>query len=119
MKLGFTWLDGWGRPRTQSRTIAAGTLHASIAPSRLSSSRMDVAALTRRLVDIESITGNEGPVGDFLCAELLRRGFQAEKMPVEGARHNVFATSPGHLRPAIVFSTHMDTVPPFVPCSEN
>jgi acetylornithine deacetylase len=80
---------------------------------------MDVAALTRRLVDIESITGNEGPVGDFLCAELLQRGFHAEKMPVEGARHNVFATSPGHLRLAIVFSTHMDTVPPFVPSSEN
>ena len=47
---------------------------------------MDVVALTRQLVDIESITGNEGPVGDFLHAELLRRGFNAEKIPVEGAR---------------------------------
>ena len=27
---------------------------------------MDVVSLTRQLVDIESITGNEGPVGDFL-----------------------------------------------------
>jgi acetylornithine deacetylase len=80
---------------------------------------MDIIALTRKLVDMESITGNEGPVGDFLQSELSRRGFQAEKMAVEGARHNVFATSPGHPRPDIVFSTHMDTVPPFIPSSED
>ncbi len=80
---------------------------------------MDVAAFTRQLVDIESITGNEGPVGDFLHGELLRRGFQAEKISVEGARCNVFAVVPGHPRPAIVFSTHMDTVPPFILSSED
>ena len=80
---------------------------------------MDVAAFTRQLVDIESITGNEGPVGDFLHRELLRRGFQAEKIPVEGARCNVFAVSSEQPRPAIVFSTHMDTVPPFIPSSED
>ncbi|MGC2183829.1 MAG: M20/M25/M40 family metallo-hydrolase [Terriglobales bacterium] len=80
---------------------------------------MDVAAFTRQLVDIESITGNEGPVGDFLHGELLRRGFQAEKIPVEGARCNVFAVSSEQERPAVVFSTHMDTVPPFIPSSED
>jgi acetylornithine deacetylase len=80
---------------------------------------MDIAALTRQLVDIESITGNEGPVGDFLHRELLRRGFQAEKIPVEGARCNVFAVSSEQPRPAVVFSTHMDTVPPFIPSSED
>jgi acetylornithine deacetylase len=80
---------------------------------------MDSVAFTRQLVDIESITGNEGPVGDFLCGELLRRGFQATKIPVEGARCNVFATSPEESRPAVVFSTHMDTVPPFIPSSED
>jgi acetylornithine deacetylase len=80
---------------------------------------MELAALIRPLVDIESITGNEGPVGDFLLGELGRRGFQAEKIPVEGARCNAFATSPGQPRPTIVFSTHMDTVPPFIPSSED
>ncbi|MGB9074824.1 MAG: M20/M25/M40 family metallo-hydrolase [Terriglobales bacterium] len=80
---------------------------------------MNLFALTRRLVDIESITPNEEAVGDFLCDELRRRGFEAQKMPVEGARANVLATSPGHPRPAIVFSTHMDTVPPFIPSSED
>src|SRR5882724_746434 len=80
---------------------------------------MDVAALTRQLVDIESITGNEGPLGDFLHSELFRRGFRAEKFPVDGARCNVFATWPQESRPAVVFSTHMDTVPPFIPSAED
>src|SRR3954447_3349818 len=80
---------------------------------------MDVVAFTRQLVDIESITGNEGPVGDFLHGELLRRGFQTEKTPVDGARCNVFAVYPEQPLPMIVFSTHMDTVPPFIPSSED
>ena len=80
---------------------------------------MDVSAFTRQLVDIESITGNEGRVGNFLHRELLRRGFQAEKIPVDGARCNVFAISSDQPRPLVVFSTHMDTVPPFIPSSED
>ncbi len=80
---------------------------------------MDLFALTRRLVDIESITPNEGAVGNFLCDELRRCGFEANKMLVEGARANVLAIWPGHPRPEIVFSTHMDTVPPFIPSSED
>jgi acetylornithine deacetylase len=80
---------------------------------------MDVAAFTRQLVDIESVTGNEGPVGDFLHRELGRRGFHAEKIPVEGTRCNVFARFPEDSRPKVVFSTHMDTVPPFIPSSED
>jgi acetylornithine deacetylase len=80
---------------------------------------MDVAAFTRALVDIESITGNEGRVGLFLQAELSRLGWAAKKMPVEGQRFNVFAFAPEAPRPAVVFSTHMDTVPPFIPSSED
>jgi acetylornithine deacetylase len=80
---------------------------------------MDVISFTRQLVDIESITGNEGRVGDFLHDELSRLGYHAKKMPVEGERCNVFAVSPQQPKPAIVFSTHMDTVPPFIPSSED
>ena len=80
---------------------------------------MDVAAFTRQLIDIESISGNEGRVGDFLHRELCRLGYEAKKMTVEGTRHNVFATAPEDPRPPIVFSTHMDTVPPFIPSSED
>jgi acetylornithine deacetylase len=79
---------------------------------------MDLFALTRRLIDIESITPNEGAVGDFLCDELRRRGFETRKMPVEGARANLLAWWPAHDRPEIFFSTHMDTVPPFIASSE-
>lgn len=80
---------------------------------------MDVVALTRQLVDIESITGNEALVGDAVHAELCRLGYQANKVPVEGKRCNVYATWPQQTRPAVVFSTHMDTVPPFIPSSED
>src|SRR5215813_6031024 len=80
---------------------------------------MDVVKFTRQLVDIESITGNEGPVGNLLCEELLRRGFEAGKVAVEGARQNVYATCAEHPQPEIVFSTHIDTVPPFIPSSED
>lgn len=80
---------------------------------------MDVVALTRELIDIESITGNEGPVGDFIHRELLRLGYQAKKVEVEGERHNVWATSPQQANPEVVFSTHMDTVPPFIRSSED
>jgi len=80
---------------------------------------MDLVALTRKLVDIESITGNEGLVGDAVHTELRHLGFESEKVPVEGHRCNVYATSPQHTRPEIVFSTHMDTVPPFIPSSED
>jgi len=80
---------------------------------------MDLFTLTRRLVDIESITPNEAAVADFLCDELRRREFDARKMPVEAGRANLLATWPGHDRPEIVFSTHMDTVPPFIASSED
>jgi acetylornithine deacetylase len=40
-------------------------------------------------------------------------------MPVEGERFNIYATSPEKANPDVVFSTHMDTVPPFIPSSED
>ena len=80
---------------------------------------MDLVAFTRQLVDVESITGNEGSVGNLLFHELETFGFQAEKIPVEGERCNIYATSAGHPHPEIVLSTHMDTVPPFIPSSED
>ncbi len=80
---------------------------------------MDAVAFTRALVDIESVTGNEGPVGNFLCQELKGMGYDAQKITAELERCNVLATSPGHPNPEVVFSTHMDTVPPFIPSWED
>jgi acetylornithine deacetylase len=79
---------------------------------------MDPIKLTRRLVDIESITGNEGAVGAELYEELVRLGYTTHKMPVAHERFNVVATL-DDVPPQVVFSTHMDTVPPFIPSSED
>jgi acetylornithine deacetylase/succinyl-diaminopimelate desuccinylase-like protein len=80
---------------------------------------MDLFALTRKLIDIESITGNESAVGVVLADELTALGYAVERMPVEGDRFNVWATYPDQPRPELAFSTHMDTVPPFIASSET
>lgn len=80
---------------------------------------MDALALTSHLVDIESITGNEAQAAEFLFRELCRLGYQAIKMPVEAGRFNVYAVSAEDPHPNVVFSTHIDTVPPFIPSSED
>jgi acetylornithine deacetylase len=76
--------------------------------------------LTRALIDIDSTTGKEGAVGDFLfryLEDLARTsGGAVERMAVEEGRFNVFAAWG---EPAVVLSTHMDTVPPFFPSSED
>ncbi len=77
----------------------------------------EIFALTRQLVDIESISGNEVGVGEFLLTKLRKLGFTAEKMPVEDSRFNLYASCG---KPAVVvFSTHIDTVPPFIVSSED
>jgi acetylornithine deacetylase len=82
---------------------------------------MNVFELTRSLVDIESITGNEENVGLFLFDHLsrlsTRYGGRIERMDVEPHRFNVFAQF-GE-RPVVTLSTHMDTVPPFFPSRED
>lgn len=80
---------------------------------------MNVIALTRKLVDVESITGNEARIGLVLADELQRLGYNVQRTMVEGERANVYATSPHEPNPAVVLSTHMDTVPPLIPSSEN
>ncbi|HVZ82184.1 MAG TPA: M20/M25/M40 family metallo-hydrolase [Terracidiphilus sp.] len=87
---------------------------------------IDPIRLTRQLVEIESTTYHEGAVGDFLAGFLSGRGWDVEKTPVSqpansgtnGPRWNVYGGRAGQT-PALVFSTHMDTVPPYVPFSED
>jgi acetylornithine deacetylase len=82
--------------------------------------------LTRQLIDIESTTYGEGAVGAFLAELLATRDFAVEKMHVaskgeDGAttdRFNVYATVRGE-QPEVVFSTHMDTVPPYFGSRED
>jgi acetylornithine deacetylase len=81
---------------------------------------MDIFALTRALIDIESVTGNERAIGELLFDHLStlasRTGGKVERMPVDRDRFNLFAAW-GH--PEVVLSTHMDTVPPFFSSSED
>lgn len=88
--------------------------------------RLDPILFTRQLVDIESTTYHEGEVGEFLAEFLAGRGWTVEKTPVpqpeesrnQGPRWNVYA-GPSSGDPELVFSTHIDTVPPFIPSSED
>ena len=81
---------------------------------------MNVLELTRALIEIESITPNEREIGNFLFGQLddLARRFDghAERIPVEENRDNVFVRFD---EPRVVLSTHMDTVPPFIPWRED
>lgn len=83
---------------------------------------IDPVALTRQLVDIESITENEAAVGHFLVAYLTDRDFRVEKTPVPHStgreRFNVYAGISTDT-PDVVLSTHIDTVPPFIPSRED
>jgi acetylornithine deacetylase len=81
--------------------------------------QMDLFALTRKLIDIESTTGMEGAVAEALTEELTQLGYDVEHIPVEGNRFDIWATHPGHPHPELALSTHMDTVPPFIASSET
>jgi acetylornithine deacetylase len=80
---------------------------------------MDPVALTRQLIDIESVTGKETAAATFLAGYLEEQGYVVERMMVEGERFNIFAKPANVNQPALVFSTHIDTVPPFLPSSED
>ncbi len=77
---------------------------------------MGILELTKTLVNIESITGNEGACAEFLRDHLAQRRFQVELQEVSPGRTNVLAL---HGSPKVVLSTHLDTVPPFFPASED
>jgi len=77
---------------------------------------MDALELTRALVALETPTGFEGPATDFLAETLRHAGYKVVRQPVSPGRQNLYAYREP---PALVFSTHLDTVPPYVPLSED
>lgn len=72
----------------------------------------------RKLVDIPSVSGNEGDVGRFLTEDLTAKGFSVTPQEVGPNRLNVYAVNP-NVAPRVVFCTHIDTVPPFYESSED
>jgi acetylornithine deacetylase len=79
--------------------------------------QIDVFRLTRELIDIPSVTGEESEVGTFLSQLLERLGYQVELQEVTSSRANVIATMGA--APRVALATHMDTVPPHIASRED
>jgi acetylornithine deacetylase len=77
---------------------------------------MDVLELTRALVALETPTGSEQPAIDLLDGVLRRAGYRTTRQGVSPGRDNLYAYREA---PALVFSTHVDTVPPHLPLAED
>ncbi len=82
---------------------------------------MNLFELTRALIDIESISGNEERVGRYLYNYLAplaaRYDGAVELIEVAPQRFNLLAFWGPRLD--VTLSTHLDTVPPFFPSSED
>jgi acetylornithine deacetylase/succinyl-diaminopimelate desuccinylase-like protein len=62
------------------------------------------------LGNIDSPTGSEGPVGEYVFDWLSRQGIKARKVALMPDRPNVIGTLPGSGRgKSLVFNSHMDT----------
>lgn len=77
---------------------------------------MNVFELTRALIEIPSISGDEGSVARFLGRYLGDAGFEVELSDIGDDRPNVYARRG---EPDVVLSTHIDTVPPYVEFRED
>ncbi|HVZ78515.1 MAG TPA: M20/M25/M40 family metallo-hydrolase [Gemmatimonadaceae bacterium] len=72
----------------------------------------DVVALAAELLARQSPTGAEASAVDFVSRWLVARGWNVELQEVARGRANVWASRAGH---GVTLSTHLDTVPPYVP----
>lgn len=78
----------------------------------------DLIKYIRNLVDIPSVTGDEGALAGELQKDLTARGFAVEMQEAAPGRWNVYARDGSEL-PRVVLCTHLDTVPPFYASSED
>ncbi|MCE2900518.1 MAG: M20/M25/M40 family metallo-hydrolase [Gemmatimonas sp.] len=72
----------------------------------------DVVTLATELLSIESTTGRERAAVDFASSWCVSRGWNVSLQEVEPGRSNLWAKRRGG---GVTLSTHLDTVPPFVP----
>ncbi len=70
--------------------------------------------LLRELIDTHSTTGDEAGVAAILERELGADGYTVGRQQVVPDRDNLFAIVDGE-SPRLLFSTHIDTVPPHIP----
>jgi acetylornithine deacetylase len=85
----------------------------SRSPAPFPADRTDVVALAGWLMSIDSTSGTEGALTGALGAALEGRGWRVTRIPVTTGREDLLCTAgPG---PYVTLSTHLDTVPPFIP----
>jgi len=78
---------------------------------------MDLFELTRSLMCVPSTSGDEEAVGFWLRDHLETLGWVVELQSVSENQNNVIATL--NDTPRVWFSTHLDTVPPFISPTED
>ena len=78
---------------------------------------MQLIELTKSLMTIPSVSGSEEAVGFWLRDHLAGLGWTVELQPVSENQNNVIAYL--NDTPRVWLSTHMDTVPPFIPPTED
>ena len=74
---------------------------------------LNVVDVALDLMRIESTSGHEGEVIAFVERLLASRDWQTTRIPVTPGRDDVFATAGP--APLVTLSTHLDTVPPYIP----
>ncbi len=72
----------------------------------------DVVSLAAELLAIPSPTRDEGRAVEFISRWLIARGWNVTLQEVSAGRSNVWASRRGG---GVTLSTHLDTVPPYVP----
>lgn len=72
--------------------------------------------LTLQLCALDATTGNENASIDFLDKHLSQQGWKTQRQPVgpQKGRDNLWAFS-SEAPPEVIFCTHVDTVPAFIP----
>ncbi|MFN0277469.1 MAG: M20/M25/M40 family metallo-hydrolase [Pyrinomonadaceae bacterium] len=78
---------------------------------------MDLFELTKSLMNIPSVSGDEEAVGIYLRDHLESLGWTVELQKVSANQNNVIAFL--NDTPRVWFSTHIDTVPPFIAPTED
>jgi acetylornithine deacetylase len=76
----------------------------------------DVVALAAELLAIQSSTGAESDIVEYVSRWLIGRGWNVELQEVTKGRANIWATRKGK---GVTLSTHLDTVPPYIPPRED
>lgn len=77
---------------------------------------IDPIELTRRLVALPSPSGAEAPAVEYLAGVLEELGYAVTRQTVTPGRTNLYAFREA---PEVVFSTHLDCVPPYLALSED